>query len=57
MSATTDQTWKFVHAELAHGDGPEVTGPLNSLIMAMVGRRGALADLSGEGVEVLASRP
>lgn len=39
-----------------HGDGPEVTGPLLSLILAMTGRKGALPDLAGEGVGVLATR-
>jgi uncharacterized protein (TIGR03083 family) len=43
--------------EWTHGDGPEVAGPLNSLVLAMVGRKGALGDLSGEGVPTLASRP
>jgi uncharacterized protein (TIGR03083 family) len=38
------------------GDGPEVRGPCMSLILAMVGRKGALADCEGPGVETLASR-
>jgi uncharacterized protein (TIGR03083 family) len=42
--------------EWTAGDGPEVTGPAGSLILAMAGRRAALADLSGEGVATLASR-
>ena len=46
----TDVTW-------SHGEGPEVSGPLVSLILAMTGRKGAHADLRGEGVAVLASRP
>jgi uncharacterized protein (TIGR03083 family) len=45
----TDAAW-------SHGDGPEVAGPLQSLILAMTGRKGALGDLSGEGVGVLTSR-
>jgi uncharacterized protein (TIGR03083 family) len=45
----TDATW-------THGDGPDVRGPLQSLILAMTGRSQALGDLSGEGVAVLASR-
>lgn len=40
----------------AHGEGPEVSGPLISLILAMGGRKGALSDLTGEGVAVLAAR-
>jgi uncharacterized protein (TIGR03083 family) len=38
------------------GDGPEVRGPCMSLILAMVGRTGALADCDGDGVETLRSR-
>jgi uncharacterized protein (TIGR03083 family) len=38
------------------GSGPEVRGPCMSLILAMVGRKGALADCEGPGVEMLASR-
>lgn len=38
------------------GDGPEVRGPCMSLILAMVGRSGALGDLDGEGLETLRSR-
>jgi uncharacterized protein (TIGR03083 family) len=45
----TDVDW-------SHGAGPAVTGPLQSLVLAMVGRRGALIDLSGEGLDLLASR-
>jgi uncharacterized protein (TIGR03083 family) len=40
----------------AAGDGPEVSGPLLSLILAMTGRRAADADLNGEGVGVLEGR-
>ena len=38
------------------GEGPEVVGPCMSLIMAMVGRTGALADCDGPGVETLRAR-
>jgi uncharacterized protein (TIGR03083 family) len=40
-----------------HGDGPEVSGPLQSLILAMTGRKAAHADLSGDGLAVLGLRP
>ncbi len=40
-----------------HGEGPEVSGPLISLVLAMSGRKGAHTDLSGDGVAVLAGRP
>ena len=43
-------------AEWAHGDGPEVSGPLVSLILAMVGRKQVHPDLAGEGLEVLSNR-
>ena len=38
------------------GSGPEVTGSCMSLILAMVGREGALADCEGDGVDTLRSR-
>lgn len=43
--------------EWAHGDGPEVSGPLISLVLAMTGRKGASGDLAGDGVVVLSGRP
>ena len=44
-------------AEWSTGDGPEVTGPMVSLLLAMSGRKGALADLSGDGLGTLGARP
>ena len=38
------------------GDGPEVSGPAMSLILAMVGRTKALDDCTGAGVETLRAR-
>ena len=38
------------------GDGPEVSGPAMSLILAMVGRAAALDDCTGDGVGELRSR-
>ncbi len=38
------------------GDGPEVRGPCMSLILAMVGRHGALDDCEGDGVTTLRAR-
>ena len=40
----------------ATGDGPVVEGPLESLILAMGGRREALAELTGDGLATLQSR-
>jgi len=45
----TDVDW-------AQGQGPEVSGPLISLIMAMAGRPGVYPDLMGEGVVSLSER-
>jgi uncharacterized protein (TIGR03083 family) len=39
-----------------HGNGPEVIGPGEALLMAMTGRRAALADLTGPGHATLAAR-
>ena len=44
-------------ADWSHGTGPEVSGPLLSLVLAMTGRKAALDDLSGEGVAALRARP
>jgi uncharacterized protein (TIGR03083 family) len=40
----------------AHGEGPEVNGPLASLILAMAGRTGAHHDLEGDGLPILQAR-
>jgi uncharacterized protein (TIGR03083 family) len=45
----TDVDWR-------HGDGPEVSGPAVSLLLAMTGRRGGWDDLTGEGLSRLKSR-
>lgn len=45
----TDATWTT-------GTGPEVTGPVLSLALAMTGRGVALDDLSGDGLETFRSR-
>jgi uncharacterized protein (TIGR03083 family) len=45
----TDATWST-------GSGPEVSGPLLSLLMAMVGRQSFLDDCTGPGVDTLRSR-
>ena len=42
--------------EWAHGNGPEVTGPGEALLMAMSGRPVAVADLAGPGRDTLAAR-
>ncbi len=40
-------------ADVVIGDGPEVTGPLVSLLLAVSGRSAARADLSGPGLASL----
>jgi uncharacterized protein (TIGR03083 family) len=45
----TDTGW-------SHGTGPEVTGPMLPLLLAMAGRRCALTELSGDGVATLRER-
>ncbi|WP_232661271.1 maleylpyruvate isomerase family mycothiol-dependent enzyme [Pseudonocardia sp. TRM90224] len=47
--AATDVEWSC-------GAGPEVRGPAEPLLMAMVGRRGITAELSGPGTEILEAR-
>lgn len=43
-------------AEWTTGDGPEVDGPLEALVMTMAGRASAVDDLSGPGLETLRTR-
>ncbi len=50
-------TLRATDASWSHGNGPEVAGPLQSLVLAMTGRKGALVDLNGDGVAILQSRP
>jgi uncharacterized protein (TIGR03083 family) len=45
----TDADWQS-------GSGPQISGPMLSLLMAMTGRKAALDDLAGDGVETLRSR-
>jgi uncharacterized protein (TIGR03083 family) len=45
----TDTDWR-------HGSGPEVSGPIMSLVMAMTGRGAAIDDLLGPGAKTLELR-
>ncbi|GGR61400.1 hypothetical protein J2S40_000849 [Nocardioides luteus] len=47
---------RAVDADFVAGDGPEVTGRLLDLVVAMAGRRGVLTALEGEGVVELGRR-
>ncbi len=49
-------TLRMTDADWSYGSGPEVSGPGVSILMAMVGRKAALPDLSGEGIAILAGR-
>ena len=49
-------TLSATDTEWAHGTGPEVVGPILSLVMAMTGRKEPLDDLTGDGVAALRSR-
>ena len=42
--------------DCSHGNGPEVTGPAEALVMMMAGRLVALDDLSGEGKAALVTK-
>jgi uncharacterized protein (TIGR03083 family) len=50
-------TLRATDANWTHGSGPEASGPLLSLVLAMTGRKTALDDLTGEGVATLRARP
>lgn len=47
---------RAVDVAWSHGDGPEVFGPGEAIVMALAGRSVALEDLKGEGKAVLAGR-
>ncbi len=49
-------TLRATDTEWSHGSGPEVSGPVMSLVMAMTGRAPALEALSGPGVDSLRAR-
>ena len=49
-------TLRATDADWSHGSGPEVSGPIMTLVMAMTGRKAVLDDLSGDGVAELRSR-
>lgn len=42
--------------EWSSGTGPEVSGPMLSLVMVIAGRRPALGELSGPGLATLKQR-
>lgn len=49
-------TLRATDTDWTAGTGPEVTGPAVALVLAVAGRKAALADLQGEGTATLAAR-
>ena len=49
-------TLKATDVQWSHGSGPEVSGPMLDLLLAMTGRKAGLAALSGPGLATLQSR-
>jgi uncharacterized protein (TIGR03083 family) len=49
-------TLRATDTDWSHGSGPAVEGPALALLLATTGRRAALAELSGPGLETLRSR-
>ncbi|SEK57154.1 maleylpyruvate isomerase family mycothiol-dependent enzyme [Rhodococcus maanshanensis] len=49
-------TLRATDADWSTGSGPEVTGPMLPLVLAMTGRPAGLADLSGDGLATLTER-
>jgi uncharacterized protein (TIGR03083 family) len=46
-------TLRATDADWSHGSGPEVSGPILALVMAMTGRMAAVDELSGKGTATL----
>jgi uncharacterized protein (TIGR03083 family) len=52
----TGLTLRATDVEWSTGTGPEVSGPILSLVLAMTGRKAGLRELSGEGLATLETR-
>jgi uncharacterized protein (TIGR03083 family) len=50
-------TLRATDTDWFHGSGPEVSGSLLALVMAMTGRKAVASELSGRGVATLRARP
>ena len=50
-------TLRATDTDWTHGTGPEVSGPVLTLLMAMTGRKAVLDGLTGDGVKTLSARP
>jgi uncharacterized protein (TIGR03083 family) len=53
---STGLTLTATDVDWTHGTGPEVKGPMVSIILALTGRKAGLPDLSGEGAATLTER-
>jgi uncharacterized protein (TIGR03083 family) len=49
-------TLRATDAAWSHGTGPEVSGPIIAIVLAMTGRKTAADDLTGDGVTTLRAR-
>ncbi len=49
-------SFRATDVDFSWGDGPEVTGPGEALLLALLGRRHALTELGGEGLPAFAGR-
>jgi uncharacterized protein (TIGR03083 family) len=49
-------TLRATDADWSSGEGPEVHGPMVSLVLMIAGRKSALADLGGDGLALLQAR-
>jgi uncharacterized protein (TIGR03083 family) len=52
----TGVTLRATDTDWQHGTGPEVSGPVIALLLAMTGRKPPLDDLTGDGVAILRKR-
>jgi uncharacterized protein (TIGR03083 family) len=52
----TGLTLTATDVDWARGAGPEVKGPLPSIILALTGRKAGLSDLTGDGLAMLTGR-
>jgi len=50
-------TLRAADTQSSTGTGPEVSGPILSLLMAMTGPAATNSDLTGDGLQTLAARP
>jgi uncharacterized protein (TIGR03083 family) len=55
-SRTRGLRFEATDIEWIHGDGPEVRGMAEAIVMAVAGRPVALDELTGDGVDLLRSR-